>query len=44
MNTGLFDTVFFGYNAWFDEGRLVLTYKPEPLPESDIAGVKKRVL
>lgn len=28
ISTGLFDTIFFGYSQWFDEGRLVLTQKP----------------
>ncbi|MCR5336950.1 MAG: ATP-grasp domain-containing protein [Lachnospiraceae bacterium] len=29
LSTGLWDTVFFDYNKWFHEGKLVLSKKPE---------------
>ncbi len=38
VNTGLFETNFFDYNAWFDEGRLKLVHRPEQLEDAVYRG------
>lgn len=37
-NTGLFDTVIFGYEKWFEQGRLVLSHEPETVTKAVYRG------
>ena len=38
VHTGLFETNFFDYNAWFDKERLKLVHKPEQLEDAVYRG------
>lgn len=44
METGLFDVVIFGYEKWFDEGKLVLANVPSEEVGAVYRGDRKSVV